>query len=69
VQPIRTASEMPVRIKIPNSLRVPLYQKLAQKVEELHILGMPLKAIAESLNISINTIKKIRKYTLSLRKE
>jgi len=67
LQPIRTASEIIAHIKILPAIRIPLYQKLAQKVEELIILGMPLRAIANNLKLSLETIKRTRKYSASLR--
>ena len=63
VQPIRTASEIIAQIKILPALRIPLYQKLAQKVEELVVLGIQLKAIAASLNVSLKTIVRARHYS------
>ena len=58
MQPIRTASEIHAKIIIKPLERIPLYQKLAQKVKELHLLGMTYKEIAKSLGVSKNTIKK-----------
>jgi len=52
LQPIRTASEVQVRIIIEPIQRTLLYQRLAKKVEELSLLGMSLRMIAKSLKIS-----------------
>ena len=60
MQPIRTASEITARIIIQPVQRTPLYQKLAQKVTELRLLGMPNKEIAENLKTSKRTV--IRAY-------
>ena len=58
MQPIRTASELSARIVISTPVRIALYQKLSQKVRELHMLGMSLKDIADSLNVSHMTVKR-----------
>ena len=58
MQPIRTISELAARIVIQTPVRMALYQKLAQKVRELHALGMSLKNIADSLNVSLMTAKR-----------
>ena len=39
-----------------------LYQKLSKKVQELHVLGMPLKRIAQTLQISKNTVRRAIRY-------
>lgn len=49
MQPIRTASEISVHIKILPAQHLPLYQKIAQKATELHLLGMSYEQIAKSL--------------------
>lgn len=67
MQPIRTASEITTHIKILPAIHVSLYQKLAKKVEELVVLGMSTRAIAKSLNVSMMTIKRARRYNMSLR--
>jgi len=46
LQPIRTASEIQVKIVIEPTEQIPLYQKLAQKIEELYLLGMSFRAIS-----------------------
>jgi len=62
LQPIRTISEIQAKIIIQPLERIPLYQKMAKKVQELHLLGMTLKKIASSLDISMNTVKKAYHY-------
>ena len=62
MQPIRTASEIQLKIIIQPLQRIPLYQKLAKKVAELHTLGMPLKKIALALHVSLQTIKRARRH-------
>jgi len=62
LQPIRTASEITAKIIIQPLERIPLYQKIAQKVAELRLLGMPHKKIAESLGISERTSKKALRF-------
>jgi len=57
LQPIRTASEVQVKIIIEPLQQTPLYQKLANKVEELSLLGMSSREIAKSLNISRKTVR------------
>ena len=52
LQPIRTTSEAQVKIIIQPLQRIPLYQKLAKKVEELLLLGMSFRAIAKSLGVN-----------------
>lgn len=58
MQPIRTASEITVNIVIQPLLKVPLYQKLAQKVTELRLLGMSYVQIAKALKIHKKTASK-----------
>ncbi len=60
--PIRTASEVPVKIIIQPLQRTPLYQKLAKKVEELLLLGMSFRAIGRSLGVSKRTVIRTYKY-------
>jgi DNA-binding NarL/FixJ family response regulator len=62
LQPIRTASEIQAKIIIQPLERIPLYQKLAQKVKELHLLGMTYEEIAKSLDVSKKTVKKARRF-------
>ena len=62
MQPIRTASEVPVKIIIQPLQRIPLYQRLAKKVEELLLLGMSFRAIARSLGINKRTVMRAYKY-------
>ena len=58
LQPIRTAAEINAHIKILPAVRIPLYQKLAQKATELRLLGMTCEQIARSLNVSKTTVKR-----------
>ena len=58
MQPIRTASEITAKIIIQPLQRTPLYQRLAKKITELRLLGMPRKDITKSLNISKGTVTK-----------
>jgi hypothetical protein len=46
MQPIRTASELKVRIIIPVEITVTLYKRISQKAKELKTLGMILESIA-----------------------
>ena len=62
MQPIRTASEITANIIIRPLQRTPLYHKLANKVTELRLLGMPCKDIAKSLNIAKRTVTKACKF-------
>jgi len=62
MQPIRTASEISAKIIIQPLQRTPLYQRLAKKITELRLLGMPRKDIAKSLNISRGTITNACKF-------
>ncbi len=69
LQPIRTASEVPVKIIIEPLQRTPLYQRVAKKVEELSLLGMSSRKIAKSLNINRKTVRNAYKLSYaSLRK-
>ena len=62
MQPIRTASEIHSKIIIQPLEQIPLYQKLAQKVKELHLLGMSYREITKALNINKKTAIKTYKY-------
>jgi len=62
MQPIRTASEIQVKIIIEPLQRTPLYQKLSKKITELRLLGMPCKDITKGLNISKGTVTKAYKF-------
>ena len=62
LQPIRTAAEITVQIKICPARRVYLYQKFSQKAKELRLLGMSYEQIAKSLNISKKTAINACKY-------
>ena len=61
MQPIRTASELSAHMVIQPTIKIPLYKKLAQKVQELSILGLSRSDIANSLDISITTVKRARR--------
>jgi len=69
LQPLRTASEITANIIIQPLQRTPLYQKISKKVAELHLLGMPSKDIAKSLNISKGTVTKAYKILQNYSKE
>jgi len=56
LQPIRTASEIHVKIVLEPIKYTPLYQKIAQKIEELYLLGMSLRAISRSLKVNRRTV-------------
>jgi len=56
--PIRTAAEITATIILPPLQSVKLYHKIAQKVVELRALGMGFAAIAKSLKINENTVRK-----------
>lgn len=62
MQPIRTASELAARIVIQSPVKMALYQKPAQKVRELHMLGMSLQDIADSLNVSHMTVRRAYRF-------
>lgn len=66
MQPIRTAAEISAKIIIQPLERIPLYQKIAKKVAELRLLGMPHKEIAKSLDIAKNTVIKACKFQKKL---
>ena len=57
-QPIRTTAGIPVHIKILSVQQSYLYQKLAQKATELHLLGMSYNKIGKILGTSHKTIIK-----------
>lgn len=62
LQPIRTASEVQVKIIIRPIQEIPLYQKLSQKVEKLFLLGMSFRSIGRSLGVSKRTILRAYQY-------
>jgi len=62
LQPIRTISELQVRIIIPVETTVTLYKRISQKAKELKTLGMTFEAIAEALKISKNTVRRALRY-------
>ncbi len=55
------ASELSARIVIQTPVRIALYQKLAQKVKELSTLELSRSDIANSLGISVATVKRARR--------
>jgi hypothetical protein len=61
VQPIRTASELAAHIVIQRPTGIALYQKPAKKVGGLHMPGMSIKNIADSLNVSLMTVKRVHR--------
>ena len=58
MQPIRTASEVPIKIIILPVQHIPLYQKIAQKATQLRLLVMTFEQIAKTLNVNEKTVKK-----------
>ena len=55
LRPIRTAGEFDLKIVIEPEILIPIYQKLSDKVKQLHVLGMSMPEIAKSLNIDPKT--------------
>ena len=62
MQPICTTSKTHAKIIIQSLEQIPLYQKLEQKVKELHLLGKLYKEISKTLNITNKTAIKACKY-------
>jgi len=62
LHPIRTASEITANIIIQPLECIPLYQKLAKKVQELNALGMLNKEIALALKINKKTVRRALRY-------
>jgi len=62
LQPIRTLSEIKASIVIEPAQRIPLYQTIAKKAKQLHLLGMSYQQISKSLNIDKATVRKACKY-------
>jgi DNA-binding transcriptional regulator YhcF (GntR family) len=62
MQPIRTISQIPMKVKITLNENVPLYEKLASKIEELKTLGMQNSDIATKLQINRKTFRKALQY-------
>ena len=58
MQPIRTTAEITAHIKIVPAKQPYLYQKLAQKATELHLLGMSYIKISKILGIDPKTVEK-----------
>lgn len=57
-QPIRTAAQIEVKIKISLNQTVPVYQMFAPKIKKLKALGMSNNDIAKTLKINRKTVKK-----------
>ena len=62
LQPIRTLGEITARIPIKPTQQVPLYQRIARKVAQLHALGMSYKQISQALNVSQSLVRKAYKF-------
>ncbi|OIO33832.1 MAG: hypothetical protein AUJ70_02470 [Candidatus Omnitrophica bacterium CG1_02_40_15] len=60
-QPIRNTAEIQAHIKILPVKHPHLYQKLAQKAIELHLLGLSYAKIGKILGIDPKTVKKATK--------
>jgi len=58
LQPIRTVAEIHAHVKVLPAKYPYLYQKLAQKATELHLLGMSYIRISKILGIDPKTVKK-----------
>jgi len=65
LQPIRTAAEISVNIRILPVRQLPLYQKLAQKATELRLLGLSYNQIAKKLGVGKRTIVKAYQFKRS----
>jgi len=50
------ASLIPVQIKIPVNQTIPIYQKLASKIQQMKALGMSYREIAACLGIDKKTV-------------
>lgn len=59
---IRTAGEVTLKIVIETEIRIPIYQKLSDKVKQLHLLGMSFPAIAKSWGIDAKTALRAYRY-------
>ena len=62
-RPIRTASLIPARVKVPVEQTRAVYQKLAPKIKEMKALGMSYRDIAVSLGIDKKTVGKALAYS------
>jgi len=62
LQPIRTAGEITASIKILPVHQPYLYQKLSKKANQLRLLGMSYREIANALNVTRRTAIKACKY-------
>ena len=57
-EPVERAAEISAHIKILPALQPHLYQKLAQKATELHLLGLSYTKIGKILRIDHKTVAK-----------
>ena len=55
---IRTASEIPIEMDLPDTDAIPIYMKISEKVLHLRRLGMDYAAIAECLGVNLWMAKK-----------
>ena len=62
LQPIRTIGEITAKIPIKSIQQVPLYQRIAGKVSQLHVLGMSYKQIGQALNVSPSLARKAHEF-------
>jgi len=56
--PIRTVSQIPMKLKVPCHQTLPIHEVLAPKIRELKVLGMTNRDIALRLKIDRKTVKK-----------
>ena len=61
-EPVECAAEITAHIKILPAQQPHLYQKIAQKANQLRLLGMPYQQIAKSLHVSKKTVLKTIQY-------
>jgi orotate phosphoribosyltransferase-like protein len=54
---IRTTGEIPFSIDAVANIKIPIYQKIAEKANELKSLGMTYHQIADALKVHKSTIK------------
>jgi len=62
LHPIRTFSEIKATVVIEPAKRTALYQIIAKKVKQSHLLGISYKSIAKNLNIDKATARKACNY-------
>ena len=65
-EPVECAAQITDSIKILPVKPLTLYQKLAQKVKELHLLGITYEQIAKKLKTSRGTVENAVKYWLTV---